>query len=98
MSASLYNVHEPANGSYAHSMSRSEHLNTNCQPMIHQKSVQRFMPTVSSQSESNIPNLPSHSPTYYRPSSRISKQFAFIGVGYGGVTNMYLTWGICYFA
>ncbi|RZC37155.1 rho GTPase-activating protein 26, partial [Asbolus verrucosus] len=71
MCSSLYNVHEPTNGGYPHGMSRSEHLNPNCQPIMHQKSIQRFMPTVSSQSESNIPNLPSHSPTYFRPFNRI---------------------------
>lgn len=73
ISTSMYSVHEPTNGGYPHVMSRSE-IGPNCQAMMHQKAMQRFIPTVSSQSESNIPNLPSHSPTYIRPFNRISKQ------------------------
>ncbi|KAJ3657509.1 hypothetical protein Zmor_009305 [Zophobas morio] len=69
VSASMYSVHEP-NGGYANLMSKSEVVPI-CQPIMHQKAMQRFMPTVSSQSESNIPNLPSHSPTYIRPFNRI---------------------------
>ncbi|XP_064214899.1 rho GTPase-activating protein 26 isoform X2 [Tribolium castaneum] len=71
MCSSLYSVHEGTNGGYHPQMSRSEHIGPNCQPILHQKSMQRFIPTVSSQSESNIPNLPSHSPTYFRPFNRI---------------------------
>ncbi|XP_068906745.1 rho GTPase-activating protein 26 isoform X6 [Tenebrio molitor] len=71
MCSSLYSVHESANGAYPHAMTRSEHLGPNFQQKIPQKSMQRFIPTVSSQSESNIPNLPSHSPTYFRPFNRI---------------------------
>jgi hypothetical protein len=84
MCSSLYSVHESANGAYPHAMTRSEHLGPNFQQKIPQKSMQRFIPTVSSQSESNIPNLPSHSPTYFRPFNRISKQFAFLRYGQRG--------------
>jgi hypothetical protein len=61
MCSSLYSVHESANGAYPHAMTRSEHLGPNFQQKIPQKSMQRFIPTVSSQSEISVPNSTSSS-------------------------------------
>ncbi|KAJ8982990.1 hypothetical protein NQ317_001431 [Molorchus minor] len=67
ISTSMYSVHEPTNGGYP--MSRSEHI-PNRQPTTQQR-LKHFMPTVTSQSETNLPNLRSCSPNSARTYSRL---------------------------
>ncbi|KAK5644251.1 hypothetical protein RI129_008096 [Pyrocoelia pectoralis] len=69
LSSSLYNVHEPPNGSTSYPMSRSDHTSPGGgQHLPQHRLIQRYTAAgVSSQSESNIPNLRSFSPTSFKP-------------------------------
>ncbi|KAJ8940220.1 hypothetical protein NQ314_010782 [Rhamnusium bicolor] len=64
ISSSMHSVHDPANGGYA--MSRSEHVSN--RPPANQQRFKHFVPNVTSQSETNLPNLQSYSPTNFRVS------------------------------
>ncbi|KAF5300015.1 hypothetical protein FQR65_LT09271 [Abscondita terminalis] len=72
LSSSLYNVHEPTNGTATYQMTRSEHISPNASQHLPQhRVIQRYnIPDISSRSESNIPNLRSFSPTNFKPYSR----------------------------
>ncbi|XP_031340097.1 rho GTPase-activating protein 26 isoform X3 [Photinus pyralis] len=77
LSSSLYNVHEPTNGGTSYSMTRSDHTSPGTgQHLPQHRLIQRYATAgVSSQSESNIPNLRSFSPTsfkLYEPNSTSS--------------------------
>ncbi|KAJ8922523.1 hypothetical protein NQ315_007553 [Exocentrus adspersus] len=67
ISSSMHSVHDPANGIYA--MSRSEHVSN--RPPTAQQRLKHYVPSVTSQSETNLPNLRSYSPTNFRAYNRL---------------------------
>lgn len=72
LSSSLYNVHEPSNGGTTYPMSRSDHVSPSGQLLPQHRLIQRYSNTgISSQSESNIPNLRSFSPTNFKTYNRL---------------------------
>lgn len=73
MSSSLYNVHDPSNGGL-YTMARSDHMSpTNGREYSLQRHWQRFNYTnLSSQSETNIPNLNNCSPPSFRYHGRLT--------------------------
>lgn len=76
ISSSLYNVHEPANGA-VYTMSRSDHVPAappiNNHHVMQQRLNQRFSTNVTSQSESNLPNLHNYSPNNFRQYNRLGE-------------------------
>ncbi|XP_018563798.1 rho GTPase-activating protein 26 isoform X2 [Anoplophora glabripennis] len=66
ISSSMHSVLEPANGGYP--MSRSDHV-PNRPPS--QQRLKHYAPSVTSQSETNLPNLRSYSPNSFRNYSRL---------------------------
>lgn len=72
ISSSLYNVHDPPNGSAVYAMTRSEHLPPNGSHYAPNRVLQRFNnTTMSSQSETNIPNLNNYSPPNFKLYSKL---------------------------
>ncbi|VEN48450.1 unnamed protein product [Callosobruchus maculatus] len=69
ISTSAYNVHDSSNGSYV--MTRSEHIPSSRQPQMGQQRFKPYIPAVTSQSESNLPNLHTYSPTGLRTHNRL---------------------------
>lgn len=72
ISSSMHSVHEPANGGYA--MSRSDHI-SNRPPS--QQRLKNYAASVTSQSETNLPNLRSYSPTSFRTYNRLGNYSFF---------------------
>ncbi|XP_044748159.1 rho GTPase-activating protein 26 isoform X2 [Coccinella septempunctata] len=73
-SSSLYNVHESPNNGIPNHIPRNDHVVSNNHTASNDR-LHRYknmvVSSVSSQSESNIPNLPSYSPTNLRSYSRL---------------------------
>lgn len=67
MSASVYNVHEPSNGGTPRYPAPSNGHMVPPPRLNHQ----RFVPNVTSQSETNLNSLHSYSPTNFRQYSRL---------------------------
>lgn len=74
LSSSLYNVHEP-NSINNVSMIRSDHiLSSSGQHLPQHRLIQQHTNSgISSQSESNILNIRSYSPTNFKPYGRLGK-------------------------
>lgn len=71
-------MHEPVNGGSGtvYGMTRSDHVPTtvnNHHVVMQQRLNQRFTTNVSSQSESNLPNLHNYSPNNFRQYNRLGK-------------------------
>lgn len=66
ITSSMYSVHESSNGGI-YDMSRSEHISPRQPP--NQQRFKQLIPTVVSQSETNLPTLHNYSPPNFRPYS-----------------------------
>lgn len=77
ISSSLYNVHEPPANGGVYGMTRSDHAPVasvnNHHAVMQQRLNQRFPTNVSSQSESNLPNLHNYSPNNFRQYNRLGE-------------------------
>lgn len=76
-SSSLYNVHESPNNGIPNNIPRNDHMAPINNHAASNDRLHRYkhmvVSSVSSQSESNIPNLPSFSPTNLRSYSRLGE-------------------------